>query len=324
MRVKAVFSILPGSGTGFIRRQNQSLHNLGFSIIEFNLHSRLNPLKLLVDFSRALFYLKRLKPLCIHATFGSVVAFFSAFLSFFSKVPLVVTFHGSDLNTTPQADGVLRDFLSRVFSNISSLFAVKIICVSKKLSDELWFKSYIESKIVIVPCGIDTKHFLPGNKDDARSRIGFDTDAFIVLFNNGNSCPLKREDLAIESIRIASEKIPDVRLEVLRGISYEDLPHYFNASDCLLICSDTEGSPTILKEAMACNLPVVTTDVGDVVDRLKDSVGNLIVDQSADSIARGIYKISCSKIRSDSRRCVDPELSEKTIAERIKKIYLSI
>ena len=59
------------------------------------------------------------------------------------------------------------------------------------------------------------------------------------------------------------EGVPAV-LRVMQGVAYADVPTWINASDVLLLTSLLEGSPTIVKEALACNVPIVSTPAGDV------------------------------------------------------------
>jgi len=55
-----------------------------------------------------------------------------------------------------------------------------------------------------------------------------------------------------------------MELLTVSKVYYTEMPWYYSAADAMILCSDSEGSPTSVKEALACNLPVVSTDVGDV------------------------------------------------------------
>src|SRR5690606_12582973 len=102
---------------------------------------------------------------------------------------------------------------------------------------------------------------------------------------NANHPKIKRLDLAekaIESLRI---EYPQASLFKMHGdVPAGKVPFVLNAVDGVLLCSDNEGSPTIIKEAMACNLPIVSTDVGDVKERIAGVKEAIMVEQNADSI----------------------------------------
>jgi glycosyltransferase involved in cell wall biosynthesis len=69
------------------------------------------------------------------------------------------------------------------------------------------------------------------------------------------------------------------------------MPWYYSAADAMILCSDSEGSPTAVKEALACNLPVVSTDVGDVAEIVDGIAGIQICEQTADSLGEGLKKV---------------------------------
>jgi glycosyltransferase involved in cell wall biosynthesis len=101
------------------------------------------------------------------------------------------------------------------------------------------------------------------------------------------------------------------------------MPLYLNASDCLLVCSNSEGSPMIVKEALACNLPIVSVDVGDVKERIKNVSQSKIVSKNYKEIAGVISNIFNSNKRSNGRKNLK-FLSEQEVAERIAKIYQTV
>ena len=100
------------------------------------------------------------------------------------------------------------------------------------------------------------------------------------------------------------------------------MPTLFNAADVLLLTSDREGSPNTVKEAMACNLPVVATDVGDVRSRL-DGVANSHVAADDDRLADAVEAVLRRGQRSDGRDAIRP-LSTERMAERIHGVYAEV
>ena len=104
-----------------------------------------------------------------------------------------------------------------------------------------------------------------------------------------------------------------------------------NAADCLLLTSWSEGSPNVIKEAMACNCPIVTTDVGDVNERLDGLDGCYVVrDNELEServreLGNAIEKaIEFGKRTEGRKRLMEDELTIELTAKKIIKLYESI
>lgn len=305
----------------FTKRQTNSLRENGIRVIDFYLTSRSNPLRLFKNLTGLSKEIKRNNISIIHAHFGTVTSFFCAIVSLLTRRPLVITFHGSDINKTPHINGYIRDFFERLLSQLSALKAKKIICVSEKLKENLWWKKNI---VDVVPMGVDIKMFRPMSKSKMRKKLKWNTKENVILFHAGKYPQNKRLDLAEKALAKAKNKIPGLRLEILWGdTDYEDIPLLLNASDCLLLTSEAEGSPMMIKEAMACNIPIVSVDVGDVKERLDRVHPTVIVDREADSLASGILEITELNKRSNGRHVIK-EFSEENITKRIIDIYHNI
>ena len=96
-----------------------------------------------------------------------------------------------------------------------------------------------------------------------------------------------------------------------------------NAADCLLVTSDAEGSPTVVQEALATNLPVVSVDVGDIAERLEGVAGSRITRRDAQALGRALAEVVTPPRRSDGRRRV-PEFSSQRIARELGRLYRDI
>jgi glycosyltransferase involved in cell wall biosynthesis len=174
--------------------------------------------------------------------------------------------------------------------------------------------------VMIVPTGVDTTTFRRLDRGEARDRLGW-PDRATVLFNAGFDPRRKRLDLAEAAVGVARREIPDLRLEVTRGeIAPEEMPFWMNAADVLLITSDSEGSPTVVHEAMACGLPIVSVDVGDVADRLKGSEPSAIVERSPEALARPVVAIVRLQRRSNGPELVR-SLSQDVLAQDVLCVY---
>jgi glycosyltransferase involved in cell wall biosynthesis len=98
------------------------------------------------------------------------------------------------------------------------------------------------------------------------------------------------------------------------------MPHYYRAADCLLLTSDWEGSPNVVKEALCCDLPVVSVDVGDVRQWLDQVSGSRVVAREPDSIAAALSDLIVDGSRVDGTP-VRAALGLPRIAERVMDAY---
>jgi glycosyltransferase involved in cell wall biosynthesis len=107
------------------------------------------------------------------------------------------------------------------------------------------------------------------------------------------------------------------------GIPFELMPSCLSAADCLAIASLKEGSPNVVKEALACNLPIVSTDVGDVAERLKDVYPSRIVRRDVTEFGKAIAEILSKRDRSNGREQV-VVCDENRAAESIRCVYENV
>jgi hypothetical protein len=166
--------------------------------------------------------------------------------------------------------------------------------------------------------------FRPIPRINARAQLGFDDIDRIVLFSAGKTPRSKGIDLVKESVKLAEKKVGKIRLVVLRhNISPDDMPLFYNAADCLLFASRWEGSPNVVKEAMACNLPVVSTRVGDVEKRLEGVRDSYITERDAAQMGDALAEVIMAGKRSNGRERIE-ELSLERTTKRIIGIYESV
>ena len=299
----------------FVERQIDSLLAAGVEGRTFHLESRTSPSVLLREWRRLRAEIREFRPDIIHAQYGTVTAFLCVLAT---RLPIVVTFRGSDLNPDP-AKGRLRCSLGRFMSQVAAWRAARIICVSEQLVDRLWWG---KSKVTIVPSGIDSRVFCPQPREAARGKLGWPAGERIVLFN-GSHRPLKRPDLARAAVEVARGKCGHVRLVELDGAQPPELvPAMMNAADCLVLTSDQEGSPNIVKEAIACGLPVVSRDVGDVRQRLALVSPSKVTGDTPRELGEALAELLRSPVRSNGPSIV-AEFSMDSIAARIIAVYRS-
>jgi glycosyltransferase involved in cell wall biosynthesis len=193
-----------------------------------------------------------------------------------------------------------------------------VILVSKHLGTDL----HAGINKIVMPNGVDVNIFKPMNKDLCRRRLKWQNDIFIIIFVASMAQHTKRYELACEAVKIA-EKSARCRLEVVWGIEHEEMPIYMNAADALILTSVSEGSPNVVKEAIACGLPVVTVPVGDVRERLRNVPGSVVCENdSAETIAEGILSVY-GYTRMHGRPPFVPEavVDEAENTQRLLKIY---
>ena len=113
-----------------------------------------------------------------------------------------------------------------------------------------------------------------------------------MIFATNNDDPIKRPELAAAAVEVLRARGVPADLHVLRGVPYPDVPVWLNASDAVLVTSRSEGSPTIVKEALACNRPVVSVAVGDVSDQIAGIAGCFVCGDGASELADKLQRVS--------------------------------
>ncbi len=297
----------------FVERQIESLARSGIAGRTYHLQSRTSPDLMFRELRRLRAEIDEFQPDLVHAQYGTATAFLCVVATW---LPLVVTFRGSDLNPDPEKSR-LRCFLGRSMSQVSAFRARRVICVSEQLAKRLWWG---RRKTTIIPSGIDTRVFCPRPRDEARAALGWNSTERIVFFN-GSHRPLKRPDLARAAVAVARGKCGPIRLVELDGAQPPDrVPLMMNAADCLILTSDHEGSPNVVKEAIACGLPVVSRDVGDVRQRLAKVQPSQVVGDTPEELSRALVEILAQRERSNGPEFAR-EFSLESIAQQIVALY---
>lgn len=207
------------------------------------------------------------QPDVVHAMYGGVLA--ERVTCVVEERPVVVSFCGSDL-MGERLSGVFRSIVSEcgvLASHIAARRAVGIVVKSRNLAEVLP-ASIDRSKVKIIPNGIDLERFRPLDQIDCRKKLGWNLDEFHVLFPATAGDPVKRLYLAQAAVEAANRSGLNAKMHQLRGVSHEEVPIWLNASNVVLLTSLSEGSPNVIKEALACDVPVVSVDVGDVRERI--------------------------------------------------------
>lgn len=222
--------------------------------------------------------------------------------------PLVTTFWGDD---------VLSDRLYGQYKKLSK-YSASLSDASIVRSEEMAKELPVNASII--PSGIDMEKFRPINQLSALEEVGWEEDICHVMFPYHPTQSKKRHPFAEELVTVVDSNMDqDVQLETVHGVPHEDMYLYYNAADVLLLPSLREGSPNTVKEAMACNLPVVSTNVGDVQTRLK-SVDNSYVCGNKHELVDGLKRVLERGERSNGREFVE-EVSLDSMGDQIISIY---
>jgi len=175
----------------------------------------------------------------------------------------------------------------------------------------------------IVPSGVDLERFRPIDRTEARERVGWDVEGTHVLFPYSPEYERKNYPLAECVVKNAQGELgTEISLQTISGVPHEEVPYFISAADAVLLTSKHEGSPNTVKEAMACNVPVVSTDVGDVRERLK-GVELSRVGTTEIELSDHLVEVVRSGSRSNGREIVR-DVSWDQIGERIIDIYTEI
>jgi teichuronic acid biosynthesis glycosyltransferase TuaC len=301
----------------FVKRQIDSLAHVGVDVRTFFLGSRTAPITIAKEWGRLRREIRYFRPHLIHAHYGTVTSFLCAMVS---RLPLVITFRGNDLGDDPDIS-FLRTRFGQILSQISALKATRIICVSRRLRDRLWWR---KDRTAVIPTGVNLTLFRPQDRREARALLGWEEGTRIVIFDEGGAPRRKGLAFLQSAIRIAEQDIGPIRLVILdRTVSPELVPRYLNGSDCLALASLFEGSPNIVKEALACNLPVVATDVGDVSERLDGVFPSRVVKRDAVEFANALTELLRDGRHSNGRNHVD-SCSLPRVADAIRSVYESV
>jgi teichuronic acid biosynthesis glycosyltransferase TuaC len=221
------------------------------------------------------------------------------------KIIKVGTFHGSDLNN--QTSRFIADKVVMPQLDLS-------IVVSKKMADLV-----SGHETLVIPCGVDFDTFSPIRDINSISNPLIKEGKVNILFCAYFERPVKNAQLAFHAIELLAGKY-QINLIELKALSRQEVNILLNLVDLVLMTSLTEGSPQIIKEAMACNCPIVSTDVGDVRDVLMGVDGCYITSFEPKNVAENIENAIQFTKPTDGRNRIR-HFSNQIIAERIRFEY---
>lgn len=266
---------------------------------------------------------KRLRALArdfdlIHAQFGSACSLASAGVR---GVPKIVTLRGSDWATYKLVPRWLRVH-NRLASALTRWALPSYDCaiaVSRRMASEI-VAARPGMKVVVMPSAIDLVVFRPSDRALAREQLGFSgcAEKWIMFNSLDLNNPIKRYDLAKEAFEIAKRRIGNLRLRLATDMPHEKLPVFIAACDLVLCTSEAEGWPNSVKEALACDVPFVATDVSDLRDIARQDTSCRVCPDDPSVIADAIGEVlalpSAHGLRKHVAHMGVPETTELLIS----------
>lgn len=234
--------------------------------------------------------------------------------------PIVITYCGSDLNGVQRPDGSWT-WQSRaevaVFRQLARL-ADATITMTGQMAKRLPARCRARNRVI--PSGVDLGRFTGLTREDARRQLGWPARVPTALFVGDPKLALKNYPLAQASCAVARRDLPNLRLQVAWEVAPEQIPIWMHAADALLMTSHAEGSPNVVKEAMAAGLPVVSTPVGDVPELLAGLVGCFVCPPYPQALAGALLRALEGGRCTQARRAVEALSIERT-ARQVLGVY---
>lgn len=314
MKILIVASDKQGKFAPFIEEQMAALQARGMEVLRYGITGKgiIGYLRDLPALHRAI---RQHRPDIIHAHYG-----LSGLLANLQRrVPVVTTYHGCDINAKK----------NRPFSELAMCLSAWNIFVSyRQLLNAFRKEKHAKKckKWSLIPCGVDVDRFHDSDVNNEWFNSKFPPKKY-VLFAGSFEDPVKDSALAKQTVEIYNQTHPEDIMELLelRGYSRDEVVILMNKCDTLLLTSIREGSPQVVKEAMACGCPIVSVDVGDVAERLAKMEGGYVVStRNPHDVAKALESSIRFGRTAGREKLLADGLDNAQIAEKIIEIYTKI
>ena len=340
MKLLIIASDKGGHFVPFIEEQIAALEACGVEIVRYGVTG-----KGIIGYLRELPALRRFiraeRPDIIHAHYGLC----GLLANLQRRIPVVTTYHGSDINVP----SILR--ISKIAMRLSAhniFVSARSVAIAFRLSP---FASRLKKRSTLLPCGIN----LPKPWSVMQNQLVgpltlnqwvqsvLSKDVKNVLFAGAFDNAVKDPELAFATIQASNTAIGNgqcamesnsqspianspIKLIELKGYNRDHVNALMYNCDALLMTSKTEGSPQVIKEAMACGCPIVSVDVGDVAERTSGVEGCYVVlTREPKDIAEALLKALAFNGKSNGReKIIEMGLSNEQVAQRLIAIYEGI
>jgi teichuronic acid biosynthesis glycosyltransferase TuaC len=233
----------------------------------------------------------------IHAHYS-----YSGFITLITKNPVICSLMGSDVFHQNKFILFFTKICSKYFWNLT---IVKSNQMKKIISNS-----------IVIPNGVNQSIYKPIDRSEAKKNVNFKNDINIIFVACNPNSNVKNLKLAKKAVTLLNDK--NIKLHIISNASQNQLVNYYNAADLLLITSLSEGSPNVVKEAMSCNCPIVSTKVGDV-NEIIEKIDNCFIANS-DPLE---ISIKINKTIAYERLNIKDKISHLNSVEISKKLYIA-
>lgn len=314
------------------RRQVDSLNSVdGVKVKVFLVTNRTNPIGFIRNYYKLKNEINHFKPIVIHSHYGSMVGLMASLIAFKYKIKFIVSYCGDDLFGSSNSGllWVIRNRLMILISHLVSFKANHIHVKSQSLFNAL--SRSAKKKASIIPNGVNSTFFSPkgSNWIIAKSEEKCSKNEMFKIFFNASS----GSNQAVKNIALAKATIDELKLleinselSIVGNATPSEFKDKLLSSNCLLLTSFHEGSPNVVKEALACNIPVVSVDCGDVKELLLNvNKGGVVSEYDEHLLAQKVKEVLGNDEYFNGRdQFIKMGLDEKNIAQRIIGLYHSV
>lgn len=297
----------------FIDRQLESLNTNGLNVYPLSIQSHKSRLNYISKASLISSEVEKKKIDIVHAHYS--YAAFTCGLR--KKTPLVVSLMGDDVygRVGKGCKTKVINFINKQLLNRCSPQWDAVIVKSAAMKDHIG-----HPRTHVIPNGVDFRVFYPLDPSWAKARLHLDKHADYILFGGNPNNPRKNYALAQQVLALVRKKLPNISMIPLKDVAHKDVPLYLNACSCLLFTSHKEGSPNIVKESLACNLPVISVDVGDVAEQLRELPLCAVTPYDPHILSENVLQVLAKQRTADLRSKIR-HLDIQHVAHEIINVY---
>lgn len=262
----------------------------------------------------------------VHIHFGGVYALMIWFALMGVSAKKLITFHGTDIHAKALKTAKSwkerqkirlnqkASFLSiRLFDACGFVAAEMMDYVPTCLSSQMLKKGFVQS------LGVNYSAFLPVAKEEAIEHLGLDKDRKYVLFSDVSNTSIKRKDIAEA---IVGRLGGNYSLLIMCGVKPQEVAYYINACEFLLLTSDEEGSPNIIREALSLSKPVFSVQVGDAAKQLEGLRNSTIISRDPQEAADVIVGVMAKPYTDNTREKLQDRLDFVRVNRKVVSQYL--
>ena len=306
----------------FVKEQVDSLRNEGVSIDVFFINGQENRFNYFTCIKNLLKKNIRRKYDLIHAHHSYCIFPIKITKAITGlKIPVILTFHEGEVHFTNHLSLNGVDFIKRlVFSKRIKSVALKMVDLVIAVQEEMIKKLNFNGKSIVIPCGVHSDLFQPMEQKRCRKRLNLPLDKKIIFFPASPQNKQKGFEILREAVRNLNNK--DLHIITGGNILHENMPYYMNAADIVVQLSTFEASPSVLKEALAVNVPLVFTDTGDAKMITKNVKGCFLCERTPKDVASKINKaLNFDETCNGRERIFNINLTLNKISEKLISVY---